>query len=214
VSNPTLSRRGFLGAALVAAIPTQVLTAESLLAGLGPRDIRVLSGPIGSGKTRLALQAALACANSTGKEVVFVRGRETPADLVEKVGGRQAGRLNHYFANSTSTAKRLGAWDDEPVGNGSVWIDDPLWLLEWDGGGTVAESFLQKRGAAQHLAIIDVFASEERVIRGVSYPAATADVLANYCMRTLELRVPRLLVVDTPEGSPLKLRHWTGEVGS
>jgi hypothetical protein len=220
----SVSRRTLLGGMAMAGLPAgspksarggsrhgaDPITGDALLAGFGTRQIRVLSGAVGLGKTRLALQAALACCMRYGEDVVFIGGRESPTELLDKVGRQHAHHFSELLADyDVCFGER---WQHRPIGAGSVWIEDPRWQLETSDATSLFEAHFGHRSGRLRLVVVDVLASSSQVIRDQCFPAASAGVLAKHQVNVLETGIPRLLVVDKPPGGPLTITDWHTEI--
>jgi hypothetical protein len=165
----------------------------ALLAGIGRRELRVLGAPIGSGKTSLALHAAVRLCRGTRQHVVYVRGRETHAELTARVPADQQDLFQEFgidrVGESMHAAIPLMA---EP----RIWVEDPAWLLEYETPPFFVHWLLRHSPIPCGLVVVDALADMDRELHGLSLPPASEDVLAVHQISSLEQAIPRLVVVD------------------
>jgi DnaB-like helicase C terminal domain len=178
----------------------------ALLEGMGQRDVRVLAGPPGSGKTTFALQAALAVCVERGQHVVYVRGPESFEALVSMVAARDAKRffdcsMRSGFVDTMNGAVPL-------MKTPRIWVEDPQMLEFWATPPFFCSWLQQKSPIQCGLAIIDALATEPREMHEKSYPAVSEDFLVPYQLAALEEKVPRLVIVDSKAGEPVRLSSF------
>jgi hypothetical protein len=200
-----MNRRSFLGSTVTLAALTQVPQSLAVAGGRCPdvgaalasmerESVLVLKGPVGSGKTRTALKAAVDHCQARGEHVVFVRGRESPQDLAQRLTPAEAATLFPVIELLAAVPRHQWA---EVMGPPQVWVEEPLWVLEYDSQPLTLALLDQASPRPTGLVVVDAWATFPRVIGKEQFPAFDRKALAPHRAGAILRRIPRLIVVDS-----------------